>query len=238
MVNNYNLIILGNGAAAFSAAIKATEITDGKANILMIGSGELGGTCVNVGCVPSKYLLDASNTYFNIQHPRFKGIEPVKPNIRFKDVIHGLRSLVSKLRESKYADILKSYTNIEYIEGKARFSSSNEVEVNDKVFKGDAIIVATGSRPSVPNIEGLNDIDYLTSNTIWEVDKLPNSIAVIGAGAVGLEIGQALLHFGSVVTVIDVANRVIANMEPELSLLLQERLVREGMNLYMKARIS
>ncbi len=238
MANNYNLIILGNGAAAFSAAIKATEITDGKANILMIGSGELGGTCVNVGCVPSKYLLAASNTYFNIQHPRFKGIEPVKPNIRFKDVMHGLRSLVSELRESKYADILKSYTNIEYIEGKARFSSFNEVEVNDRVFKGDAIIVATGSRPSVPNIEGLNDIDYLTSNTIWEVDELPNSIAVIGAGAVGLEIGQALLHFGSVVTVIDVANRVIANMEPELSLLLQERLVREGMNLYMKARIS
>ncbi|MEM2923668.1 MAG: mercury(II) reductase [Candidatus Nitrosocaldus sp.] len=245
MASNYNLIILGNGAAAFSAAIKATEITEGKVSILMVGSGELGGTCVNVGCVPSKYLLEASNAYYSMQHPRFEGLEPVKPNIRFKDVMYGLRLLVSKLRESKYADILKSYTNIDYIEGNARFLSSNEVEVNNydeftngRVFKGDAIIVATGSRPSIPNIEGLNDIDYLTSNTIWKVDELPDSIAVIGAGAIGLEIGQALLHFGSDVTVIDVANRVLANAEPELSLLLQERLAREGMNLYMKARIS
>ncbi len=241
MSSDYDVVILGRGAAAFASAIKASELSKGMANILMVGAGPIGGTCVNVGCVPSKYLLEASHTHFYPQHPKFAGIEASSPNFDFGRVMEGLRTVVSKFREEKYERILQSYANVEMIEGKARFKSPNEIEIlngSKNEVGGKNVIIATGSRPTAPPIEGLGETGYITSDTIWTLNELPDRLAVIGGGAIGLELGQALLHFDSEVTIIEALPRIMAAAEAEISEILGNKLVQEGMKFFIKARIS
>lgn len=240
----YDVAILGRGAAAFSAAIKASELTDNNSTIAMVGTGPIGGTCVNVGCVPSKYLLEASHSHFYPRHPKFQGIEQSHPGFDFSEVMEGLRNLVSRFRQEKYENVLESYPNIEVIEGRARFSSPSEIEVSnhdqrrEKAITGKHIIIATGSRPTAPPIEGLDTTRYITSDTVWDLTERPRRLAVIGGGAIGLEIGQAFMHLDSDVSIIEAMPRIIPTAEPDISEALQRRLTHEGMEFYIKARIN
>ncbi|MEM0117725.1 MAG: mercury(II) reductase [Conexivisphaerales archaeon] len=244
MNSRYDIVIIGRGAAAFSAAIKASEMTSGKALIAMVGKGDLGGTCVNVGCVPSKYLLEASNAYFYPKLQRFKGISSAKSTLDFSAVMRGLRDFVTRMRREKYEKVIRSYPNVEVFKGTAVFRSGKEVEIESadgqqkRLLRAKNIIIATGSRPSAPNIDGLKEAGFLTSDSIWNVDRLPESLAVIGGGAIGLEIGQAFLHFGSNVSVIEALPRIVAASEPEISQLLKNRLEEEGMSFFLKSRVA
>ena len=243
-IKHFDLVILGHGAAAFSAGIKASELSSGEMSIAMIGTGPLGGTCVNVGCVPSKYLLEASHRVFRPKHPKMEGIYETNVVHDFSAVMKGLRSYVKQARESKYEDVMRSYENVALYEGLARFTDRKTVEICDpkgkKIGKvsGSNILIATGSRPSIPNIDGLNDAGFLTSDTIWGIDELPPSIAIVGGGAIGLELGQALLHFGSSVTVIEALDSLLPQTEPEIGSAIRALLEKEGMKFYMKARVS
>lgn len=148
MRSEYDIMVIGRGAAAFSSMIKASELSERRASILMVGTGPVGGTCVNVGCVPSKYLLEASHANFYPRNPRFSGIGSTRPDADFGKVMAGVRALVSGFREEKYEKILGSYPNVELVEGKGRFKSANEVEVlNDSnpVARAKNMIIATGS---------------------------------------------------------------------------------------------
>jgi len=241
MRSEYDLVIVGRGAAAFSAMIKASELTGGKASILMVGTGPVGGTCVNVGCVPSKYLLEASHANFYPRHPKFSGIGPARPDADFGKVMTGVRALVSEFRRDKYEKVLGSYPNVELIEAKGRFKSANEVEVlngSSQIVKAKNVIVATGSRPSSPRIEGLTEAGFITSDTVWNLKERPQRVVIIGGGAIGLELGQAFLHFDSDVSIVEAMPRIIATAEPEISEVLQRRLESEGMKFYVKARIN
>jgi mercuric reductase len=237
-------VILGRGAAAFSAAIKASELSKGEMSIAMIGTGHLGGTCVNVGCVPSKYLLEASHRVFMPEHPRMEGIYETKVRHDFSAIMGGLRSYVEHARESKYAEVIKNYGNVKLYDGLARFVDRKTLEVKDSSgrnmssLSGSNILIATGSRPSVPTIAGLPEEGFLTSDTIWNIKDLPTSIAIIGGGAIGLEIGQALLHFGSDVTVVESLDSLLPHTEPEISSSIEALLRKEGMKFYLRARVS
>ncbi|MDG6990919.1 MAG: mercury(II) reductase [Nitrososphaerota archaeon] len=240
----YDVAILGRGAAAFSAAIKASELTNNNSTIAMVGTGPIGGTCVNVGCVPSKYLLEASHSHFYPRHPRFQGIERSHPGFDFSKVMEGLRNLVSRFRHEKYEKVLESYPNIEVIEGRARFRSPNEIEVSnhdqrrEKAITGKHIVIATGSRPTAPPIEGLDTTRYITSDTVWDLTERPRRLAVIGGGAIGLEIGQAFMHLDSDVSIVEAMPRIIPTAEPDISEALKRSLTDEGMEFYIKARIN
>ncbi|MDE1852862.1 MAG: mercury(II) reductase [Thaumarchaeota archaeon] len=241
MTRQYDIVIIGRGAGAFSSAIKATELTEGKAGIAMVGVGHIGGTCVNVGCVPSKYLLESSHRHFYPQHPVFPGIGVSHPALNFRSVMRGLRRLVSDFREAKYEKVLASYPNIDMFEGKGRFRSPTEVEVLDgkaKTLRAKNVVIATGSRPTAPPIEGLKEVGYITSDTVWDLNERPKRLAVIGGGAIGLELGQAFLHFGSEVTVVEALPRIMATAESEISEILQKKLTEEGMKFQIKARIN
>jgi len=234
----YDLVIIGWGAAGFSAAIRASEITSGKARIAIIGTGQIGGTCVNVGCVPSKYLIEASQRIYEPSNPKMRGILPVKVSYDFHEIMAGLREHVTNLRKSKYIDVLASYPNVTLYEGIARFIDEKKVQVaNDMVVSGRNIIIATGSRPAIPAIAGLDKAGYLTSDTIWNIDELPDSIAIIGGGAIGLEIGQALLRLGSKVAVIEALDTLLPQSEPEIGLILRKRLENEGIKIMLKSRV-
>ncbi len=241
MRSEYDIMIIGRGAAAFSSMIKASELSERKASILMVGTGPIGGTCVNVGCVPSKYLLEASHANFYPRNPRFSGIGPTHPNSDFGKVMAGVRALVAGFRGEKYEKVLGSYPNVDLVEAKGRFKSANEVEVlngSNQVARAKNIIIATGSRPTAPPIEGLEETGFITSDSVWQLNERPHSLVIIGGGAIGLELGQAFLHFDSEVSIIEAMPRIMATAEPEISEILQHKLEGEGMKFYIKARIN
>jgi mercuric reductase len=238
---SYDVLILGRGAASFAAAIRLSELSQGKTQVAMVGTGPMGGTCVNVGCVPSKYFLEASHRYYYPQQKLFRGVGIAKPELNFGELMGGTVDLVSKLRNEKYDKVLNYYPNITVLEGKAKFEASNRIVVSNgdvEQLSAKNVLVAVGSRPSAPPIEGLSDTGYITSDTVWDMREKPGSIAVVGGGAIGLELGQAFSHLGVEVHVIEAMPSILPSAEPEVSNALMSRLEAEDVKFYIKARIN
>ncbi|MBA3407806.1 MAG: mercury(II) reductase [Solirubrobacterales bacterium] len=208
---DFDLIVIGSGGGAFAGAIRARDL--GR-RVLMVERGTTGGTCVNVGCIPSKALLVASERARLAHAPTLS------------EALAGKRALVDELRQAKYVDLLDEY-GIEFRRASARLVDAHTVAVDGEPVSARAILVASGARPSVPAIPGLEEAGYLTSTSALELSEAPARLAVLGAGAVGLELGQMLGNFGSTVTFI--ARRDVApNGEPEISALLREVLAEDG----------
>lgn len=174
---NFDLIIIGSGAAAFAAALKASQ-HDVKA--AMIERGTIGGTCVNVGCVPSKNLLRAGEILYYCMKSSYNGVSLGNPQLDFKGIINQKDELVLTLRKQKYVNVLDSLPNVTFFKGSAAFVSKNELKVDGKVLYGRKFIVATGSSPSIPKIQGIQDVDYLTNVEALSLQEQPDSMIIIG----------------------------------------------------------
>ena len=182
--NNFDLIILGGGSAAFSAAIRAEELG---LSTLMVNAGlPFGGTCVNVGCVPSKTLIRAAETAYHASHTNFAGVRPKGVDIDFARVIKDKKQLVSTLQQKKYMDVVGDFENLNMIEGWAEFLDNKTILVNGKdKYTGLKFIIATGATTNVPEIEGLKDIGYLTNTTLFDLEEKPESITIWGQATSG-----------------------------------------------------
>ncbi|AFU58900.1 mercuric reductase [Candidatus Nitrososphaera gargensis Ga9.2] len=224
MENKYDLIIIGGGAAAFSAAIKANAYG---VKTAMIERGRLGGTCVNVGCVPSKNLLAAGEHLQSARKPAHPAIKPCDADFDFTRIIHDKDKLVGNLRKQKYNDVLESLQYVQLIEGSAAFVSKNQVKVDGKVLSGKKFIIATGSSAFVPKFKGIEDIDYLTNIEALSLKEKPSSMIVVGGRALGLEFAQMYSRFGTKVTLLQRSDRIIPEHEPEVSAALHRYLAEE-----------
>lgn len=233
----YGFVIIGAGAAAFAAATKASELG---VKTAMVNAGlPLGGTCVNVGCVPSKHLLAVGDEYYYPQRPRFQALPNVhKAALDFRAAIREKRELVESLRRSNYIDVLGSLRNVDYIEGRARFVGPRHVEVDSKTISGEKFLIATGSRPWIPPLPGIEDVQYVTNREAMELEDLPASMIIIGAGPVGLELAQMFLHFGTQVTVLEKIPQILPRIEPEIADELQRALEAEGMQIFCACNIE
>jgi len=208
---DYDLVVIGSGGGAFAGAIRARDL--GR-RVLMVEHGTTGGTCVNVGCIPSKALLVRS------ERARLAGAPSLGEALASKG------ALVERLRQTKYVDLLDEY-EVEFRSAQAWLADANTVLVDEEPVTAEAILVAAGARPAVPPIPGLEETGYLTSTSALELAEPPPRLAVLGAGPVGLELGQMLGNFGSEVTF--VARRDVApRAEPEVSAALGEVLERDG----------
>lgn len=206
-IDRFDLIILGGGSAAFAAAIKASEL--GK-RILMINDGlPIGGTCVNVGCVPSKTLIRTAEAFYLSNHPNFSGIKHGENKINFKEVINQKRELVNDLRRKKYIDVVNDDQNITILEGHAKLIGKNEVLVNNKTKTAGPILIATGSAAFVPDIPGLEDSGYYINDTLYELEELPEHLIIIGGRYIALENAQLFARLGSKVTVLQRSVRIL-----------------------------
>ena len=213
-MDRYDLIILGGGAAAFAAATKANDLGN---TALMVNSGlPIGGTCVNVGCMPTKNLLTVGDELYYSQHPRFKALSNGhRPAFEFATAMAEKDEIVASARQSNYVNVMESLENATYLEGRARFISRNQVEVNGDVFEGRKFIVATGSSTKPLAVPGLDDVGWLNNVTAMRLKKLPESLIVIGGGPEGLEFAQMFAHFGTKVTVLVAkGHRVLRREEP------------------------
>ena len=210
---HYDLAVVGAGSAGFSAAITAAELG---ANVALIGHGTIGGTCVNTGCVPSKTLIRAAETLHQASAAaRFAG---VRAESRIEDwgaVVRQKDELVSSLRQAKYVDLLPSYNTVAYLEGRAQLTNGG-ITVDGNAVKAGKVIMATGASPSLPPIAGMEKVPHLTSTTALELERLPQSLLVVGGGCIGCELGQMFARAGVAVTIVDIVP-VLSAGEPEIS---------------------
>ncbi|NRB12781.1 MAG: mercury(II) reductase [Rhizobiales bacterium] len=220
--------MIGAGSAGFSAAIGAANM--GK-KTLLIGYGTIGGTCVNFGCVPSKTLIRAAQAMHGQQvASRFDGVEVTSTLASWQRVQAQKQQLVDDLQKAKYIDLLPDQENITYVDGKAIFNQAGQLEVSGKSINAAKIIVATGSRQHIPGIKGMENIDYLTSQTALELETLPKSMLIIGGGYIGVELAQMFARFGVKITIMS-RRGLLPNAEPEISLALSETFKQAGLTL-------
>lgn len=229
----YDLLVLGAGSAAFAAAIRGR---DAGYRVALAEAGTLGGTCVNVGCVPSKALLAAGAAYWAAGHPRFAGITTSAGRADLAALTAQKDDLVAMLRQEKYAGLVDAY-GFEILPGHAAFTGPDTVEVAGRVIRPGAALIATGASPVAPPIPGLAEAGYLTSTTALDLKAVPARLAVIGANAIGLELGQFFLHLGSDVTFLDVADRIAPFEEPEVSEALAGVLAGQGAIVHAPAQV-
>ena len=223
---DFPLMVIGGGSAAFAAAIRGAELGY---RVLMVNDGEIGGTCVNVGCVPSKALIRAMEHYHRAGEHPFRGVQTMKGALNWAQVVVHKDELVAELRQTKYRDVLAAYPNITYLEGRARFVGAREVEINSQRYTPERIVLATGASPWAPPIPNLDGVPYLTSTTAMALHTLPRSLLVLGANAVGLEQAQIFARAGVAVTVVELMPRVAPFEDKAISVALQEALEAEGL---------
>lgn len=231
-----DLAIIGGGAAAFAAATKANDL--GRSAAIINDGLPIGGTCVNVGCVPSKHLLHLAELAQRPRHPGWPAVGAVEPPVDFTAAIDGTRRLVETLRGTNYRDVVDALEHVAYVDARGRLVSPTEVEAGSRHYRAGAVLIATGSRPTAPPIPGLADAGYWTNRDALTAERLPRELLVVGAGAVGLELGQAYLRLGSAVTVLEAETEVLPRFEPIVAAELRRALSDEGMAIHTSARIA
>lgn len=232
---DYQFIIIGGGAAGFAAAIKADGL---KIKTLMVSGGKvpLGGTCINVGCMPSKRLLTVAEAYQNAKHSKFDGVKSIAPDLNFKEIIESKNDLISKLQGKAYAGTLKFLVYVTLKEGDAKFIDEHTIETNGEKITGEKFLISTGSSTFIPPISGLADVPYLTNIEALSLKELPKSMVILGGGPLGLEFAQMYSRFGTKVTILQSADRIADREEPELSDFLQKKLEEEGITMYTSVK--
>jgi mercuric reductase len=227
--DRYDVAIVGSGGGAFAAAIAAVERG---ARVVMVERGTLGGTCVNIGCVPSKTQLRAGELFWHAGHQPFAGIRTRAASVDLPGLVGQKDELVSSLRKEKYADLIDEY-GWELVRGEAHFEDPRTLRVDGRAIHADGVVLATGARPAVPGIDGLEGVDYHTSTSLLDLKRLPEHLIVIGAGYVGLELGQLFRHLGSRVTLMQRSQRLLKDYDPEIGEVVQEVLTDEGIEVLL-----
>ncbi|MBI4336468.1 MAG: FAD-dependent oxidoreductase, partial [Chloroflexi bacterium] len=215
-MDKYDLIIMGGGAAAFAAATKASDL---RKSALMINRGlPLGGTCVNVGCMPSKRLLTVGDDLYYPQHPRFEALKNGHaPRFDFSVAIREKDEMVAAARQANYLRVLEHLEGVDFVEGKARFVGGTKVEVNSQVYEGTNVLIATGASTRPLPVPGMGQVRWLSNVTVMQLTEVPKSMVVVGAGPEGLEFSQMFAHFGAQVTVVVTkGHKVLRRHEPEI----------------------
>src|SRR5579883_139553 len=198
MTRSFDLLILGSGSTAFAAALAAQEL--GKTAV-MTEERTLGGTCVNRGCLPSKNLIEAAKLVHDAREPRYPGLRGCSIHLDFAALMAQKDAVIRDYRRKKYESLIGGRIGIE--QGHVRFVDPRTVEVDGKKLTGEKVLIATGSRPVIPAIDGLDGVPYLTSDLLtnddepMELRERPKSLLIVGGGYIALELGQMFHRFGT-----------------------------------------
>ncbi len=225
-----HVVVIGSGSAAFAAALKAV---DEGARVTLIERGKvIGGTCVNVGCVPSKIMIRSAGLAQQQRKNPFEGLQNHEPVIDRRKLLTQQIARVDELREAKYESILRAKASITLIRGSASFENKKTLRIvaedgSTQQLAADRILIATGSSPGIPDIPGLADAPYWTSNEALFAENLPKHLLIIGSSVVAVEIAQAYRRLGSAVTIL-ARTRLLSQEDPALGLALTRSFEREG----------
>ncbi|WJN47605.1 dihydrolipoyl dehydrogenase (plasmid) [Priestia aryabhattai] len=237
MMNAYEIVVIGGGPGGYVAALHAAEL--GK-KVAIIEADFLGGTCLNRGCIPSKTLLKHAEVIESIEKAQSWGIETGelsfsldKMKKRKDDVIHRLRQGISYLLSQGKIDVYEGFGKVE--EGKKVRIESNGKEES---IQAERIIIATGSTPIIPPIEGLTSVDFDTSDTIFDIQDIPKSVVIIGGGVIGVEFACIFASLKAEVTVIEAADRIIPSEDVDASKMLNKLLKKKGIQFHTSTKVT
>lgn len=233
MAYDYHTIVIGAGSAGLVVASGSAGL-GGK--VALIEEDKMGGDCLNTGCVPSKAFLKTAHLAKAIKDSNKFGIDAKINNVNLQDVMNRVKSVIKEIEPHDSKERYESL-GVDVLFGKAIVIDKNTVKVGEKQITGKYIVIATGSEPSVPNIKGLNDIDYLTNINIFELEKLPEKLIILGAGPIGLELGQGFANLGSKVTIIDRSQNLFSKDDPEVSSVMESKFKEDGINIKLKSRL-
>ncbi len=221
---DYNTVVIGAGSAGLVSAYIASAL---KARVALIEKHRMGGDCLNTGCVPSKAFIRSARMLSYAKRAREFGFRDTTVSFDFAEVMERVQSIIKKVEPH---DSVERYSGlgVECISGQARITSPYEVQVNGKTLTTKTIIVATGAGPAVPPIEGLQQVDFLTSDTVWNIRTLPKRLLVLGGGPIGCELAQAFARFGASVTLVQAGSRLLPREDEEVSGLIREQFESEG----------
>lgn len=224
----YDVIVIGAGSGGITSAV--TAVGFGK-KVLLIDKNKPGGECTWSGCVPSKALIHEAKKVYNIKKEVKDFIYDSKKAL---DHVHTVRETIYSHETPE--ELSKS--GIEYIQGLASFKDSKTVVVGNREIKGKKIIISTGSSPLVPPIDGLQDVPYLTNESIFELERLPKSLIILGGGPIGIELAQAINRLGTKVQVVEMMPNLIFREEKEFAETIEEQLRQEGVQLHLGAKAT
>lgn len=247
IVSEPDLLILGSGSTAFAAALHAAEL--GK-TALLTEERTIGGTCANRGCLPSKNLIEAARLVHEAAHPRYPGLTPLRMPASWSELLEQKDVLVQAYRWERYEHLLHEIAGLGLVRGRAQLLSPHEVVVTGpdgaRRLRGQQLLIATGSRPVVPALPGLEKVPFLTSDLLSSADdpwqtslrQQPRSLVILGAGAIALELGQLFVRLGTQVTLLTRGAQLLPGVEPELAWTLAGLLEAEGLQLRTRVQVQ
>ena len=222
-----NLVVVGAGSAGLVASLIAAAV---KAKVTLIERHRMGGDCLNTGCVPSKALIRSARFVAQTRRARELGMKSAEVEFEFADIMERVHTAVKQIEPhdspERYASL-----GVECIKGEAQITSPYTVEVNGQTLTTRNIVIAAGARPLVPPIPGIDDVGYLTSDTVWDLRELPERLVVLGGGAIGAELAQSFARLGSRVTQVEMLTRILTREDPEVSAMVHARLENDGVDL-------
>ena len=223
---DYNMIVIGGGSAGLVSSYIAAIV---KAKVLLIEKHKMGGDCLNTGCVPSKALIKSAKVAHLVKRSAEFGIGTSKQEINFTVIMSRIQNIIKEIEPH---DSIERYSKlgVECLQGHAHIVGPNEVEVNGKKITTKNIVIATGASPFIPNIPGLNEVDYLTSENLWSIRELPKRLVVLGGGPIGCEISQSFARLGSEVTQVEMSEFILGKEDIDVSNFIKNRFKDEGVN--------
>ncbi|NOQ78341.1 MAG: NAD(P)-binding protein [Gammaproteobacteria bacterium] len=225
-----NIVVIGGGAAGLVTSYIAAAV---KAKVTLIEKHKMGGDCLNTGCVPSKALIRSAKFKSHIERAKEFGFEETQANFNFKDIMQRVKRVISQVEPH---DSVERYTSlgVECLHGEATITSPFSVEVNGRSLTTKNIVIATGARPFVPPLEGLEDVGYLTSDNLWDLPALPKRFLILGGGPIGCELAQSFARLGSQVILVERNARIMKREDPEVSDIVQSRFLQDGIDLRLQ----
>ncbi|MGF1494274.1 MAG: dihydrolipoyl dehydrogenase family protein [Microcoleaceae cyanobacterium] len=234
MAVDYDVVIIGGGSGGLVVASAAAQL---KAKVALVERDRLGGDCLWFGCVPSKSLIHASRIAHEVRNADRFGIYTDDPKINFAEAAGHVQKVIRTIEPHDSPERFRGL-GVEVIFGEGKFRDPKTFEVNGRQLRARAFVVSTGSRPAIPPIPGLKEAGFLTNEKVFSLQERPDSLAVIGGGPIGCELGQAFSRLGSTVTIFDSGDRILGKEDPEAAQVVQEQLVQEGINVLTGSRVE
>ena len=229
---DYNLMVIGAGSAGLVSAYIAATL---KSRVALIEQGKMGGDCLNTGCVPSKAFIRSAKLKHEIDHAEQLGLSNATATTDFKAVMDRVHSVIKQIAPH---DSIERYRKlgVDCLQGTATITSPWQVKVNDQTYSTRAIVIATGASPFVPPIPGINDLDYLTSDNLWQLTEQPGTLAILGGGPIGCELAQSFQRLGTQVVQVEMMPGLLGREDADVSEFIASRLLKEGVDLRLNHR--
>lgn len=229
---DYNIVVIGGGSAGLVSAYISAAV---KAKVALIEKHKMGGDCLNTGCVPSKALIRSTKILSYIKRHKEFGIKSAEAEFDFAEIMERVQNVIAKVEPH---DSVERYTGlgVDCITGEAKIISPHEIQVNGKTLTANNIIVATGARPAVPPIPGLDKVSFLTTDNLWDLRTLPERLVIAGGGPIGCEIAQCFARLGSRVTLVEMLPDILIREDSEISQSIRKRFTEEGVDVRINSK--